>query len=248
MAVNIYRKGDSVKLSANFRAREFDCNGTGCCVETKIDEKLVQYLQQIRDHFGKPVYVTGYRCKEHNAKVQNAAPNSYHIYGMAADISVDGVDPLKIAQYAESIGMKGVGCYDTFVHVDTRTKKSFWYGHKGVRCNTFGDGPADGGYSLEQFVCDVQAVTGSRVDGVAGAETLGNTVTVSATKNRSHPAVLAVQKRLLALGYGEVGAADGVAGPKFDTAVRHFQRDNGCTVDGEITARNLTWRKLLGMA
>jgi hypothetical protein len=39
-----------------------------------------------------------------------------------------------------------------------------------------------------------------------------------------------------------------VAGPKFTSAVAHFQMDNGCRVDGEITAGCKTWRKLLGMA
>ena len=102
-------------------------------------------------------------------------------------------------------------------------------------------------YALEQFIRDVQGVTGSNVDGIAGSETLGNTVTVSAYKNTTHPVVEFVQKRLWALGYTQVGAADGVAGPKFHTAVQSFQQDNGCIADGEITARNKTWRKLLGM-
>lgn len=103
-------------------------------------------------------------------------------------------------------------------------------------------------YTLEQFVRDVQAATGSAVDGIAGPETIGNTVTVSAQKNRTHPVVEAVQKRLYALGYTQVGEADGMTGPKFEAAVLKFQGDNDCWVDGEITARNLTWKKLLGMA
>lgn len=103
------------------------------------------------------------------------------------------------------------------------------------------------GYTLEQFVRDVQAATGSAVDGIAGAETLGNTVTVSASVNRTHPVVEFIQKRLLALGYAQAGNADGMAGVKFTAAVKAFQKDNGCTSDGEITAKNKTWRKLLGM-
>lgn len=251
MAIKIYKKGDSAKVSSNFRAREFDCNGADCCAETKIDEKLVEYLQQIRDHFGKPVHVTGYRCKVYNDRVSNAAPNSYHIYGMAADISVTGVDPLEIAKYAESIGVLGIGHYDDFVHVDTRTKKSFWYGHEGARRDTFCGAsaavPAEEEYALAQFVRDVQSATGSAVDGIAGPETLGNTVTVSARVNRTHPVVRAVQKRLYALGYTQVGEADGVAGAKFQEVVIAFQEDNGCRADGEVTAGNKTWRKLLGM-
>ena len=102
-------------------------------------------------------------------------------------------------------------------------------------------------YSLEQFIRDVQAATGSQVDGIAGSETIGNTVTVSAGVNRTHPVVEIIQKRLAALGYTQVGEADGIAGAKFTAAVKAFQKDNGCTADGEITARNKTWRKLLGM-
>ena len=102
-------------------------------------------------------------------------------------------------------------------------------------------------YTLEQFIRDVQKACGASVNGVADEETIGKTVTLSAYKNQRHPAVEAVQKRLAALGYGQVGLADGVAGPKFQAAVQAFQRDNRCWVDGEITAANKTWRKLLGM-
>ena len=102
-------------------------------------------------------------------------------------------------------------------------------------------------YSLEQFVRDVQKATGASVDGIAGKETIAKTVTLSASKNRRHAAVKAVQKRLYALGYPEVGEADGVAGVKFTAAVCAFQKANRCWVDGEITARNKTWKKLLGM-
>ena len=104
------------------------------------------------------------------------------------------------------------------------------------------------GYTLEQFVREIQAVTGSAVDGVAGPETIGNTVTVSQQINSRHPVVLPVQKRLIALGYScGASGADGIFGPATDGAVRSFQERNGCRVDGELTAKNKTWRKLLEM-
>ena len=108
--------------------------------------------------------------------------------------------------------------------------------------------PKDEGYTLVQFIKDVQKACGASVDGIAGPETLSKTVTLSASKNRTHAAVKPVQKRLYALGYTEVGTADGVAGGKFTAAVKAFQRDNGCAADGEVTAKNKTWRKLLGMS
>lgn len=249
MAIKTYKKGDNQKIAANFKAREFDCQGTGCCSTTPIDEKLVEYLQQIRTHFGKPVYLTAYRCKTHNAKTPNAAPNSRHIYGQAADFHIDGVAPAEIAKYAESIGVKGIGLYDTFVHIDTRDSKSFWYSHAQERRTTFGGAPEPKKDDrLTAFVKEIQKACGAAVDGIAGKETLSKTVTLSATKNRTHAAVKCVQKYLYALGYTEVGEADGIAGAKFTSAVKHFQRDNGCWVDGVITAGNNTWKKLLGVS
>ena len=107
--------------------------------------------------------------------------------------------------------------------------------------------PKDEGYTQEQFIRDVQAAIGAAVDGIAGPETISKTPTLSEVKNSRHAAVKAVQKRLAQLGYTEVGAADGIAGPKFTAAVVRFQGDNHCWADGEITAKNKTWRKLLGM-
>lgn len=103
-------------------------------------------------------------------------------------------------------------------------------------------------YTLEQFIRDVQKACGASVDGIAGPETLSKTVTISAQKNRKHAVVKPVQKRLAALGYTMVGEADGIAGNKFTAAVTEYQADNKCWIDGEITAKNKTWKKLLGMS
>lgn len=97
-----------------------------------------------------------------------------------------------------------------------------------------------------QFVRTVQELIGARVDGIPGPETLGKTVTLSAQKNDEHSLVKPVQQYLYDLGYRQVGTADGIAGPKFTAAVTAFQKDNGCIPDGEITAGEKTWKKLMG--
>jgi len=102
-------------------------------------------------------------------------------------------------------------------------------------------------YKLETFVREVQKAIGAKVDGKAGPETLSKTLTISAKKNYRHAVVKPIQKRLNALGYTEVGGADGIAGKKFTASVKHYQRDHGCAVDGVITGRNKTWRNLLEM-
>jgi hypothetical protein len=54
--------------------------------------------------------------------------------------------------------------------------------------------------------------------------------------------ILAVQIRLIALGYSEVGTPDGVFGEMTDQAVRHFQKRNGLEVDGIVGPK--TWERL----
>ena len=266
MAVKSYSKGSNASLSRNLKVSEFSCHGNGCCTTTLIDDQLIAYVQKIRDHFGKPITVTsGYRCPVHNRNV-GGATGSRHSKGQAADIVVQGVAPKLVAQYAESIGIKGIGLYETskdgyFTHIDTRTNKSFWYGQSEAYRSTFGtyvgtNKPANNtatqttnfnGYSQKDFVKDIQKAFGATVDGLAGSNTLAKTKTLSAKTNAFHAAIKPVQKRLIALGYAEIGTVDGVAGPKFTSAVAHFQQDNGCEVDGEITAGQKTWKKLLGM-
>lgn len=269
MAVQTYQKTDQIQLSKNFSSREFRCGlGRPCsCTTTLIDDALVTYLQNIRDYFGVEVIITSaYRCPSYNSSV-GGATGSRHTKGQAADIVVTGVAPRRVAAYAEYIGIKGIGLYETaadgyFVHIDTRTTKSFWYGQAQAYRSTFGgaaamgpgggssstDSTSGGEYTLRQFVTDIQKACGASVDGLAGPETLSKTVTLSASKNVRHAAVLPVQKRLLALGYTQVGDADGIAGAKFKEAVTAYQKDNSCVADGEITAGAQTWGKLLGLA
>lgn len=275
MAVQSYPKSSTIKLSENFNAREFRCGlGSPCsaCTVTLIDTQLVKYLQQIRDYFGVEVELTSaYRCPTYNSRPSvGGATGSRHTKGHAADIVVNGVAPRRVAAYAEYIGVKGIGLYETakdgyFVHIDTRDYKSFWYGQAQASRSTFGGAAAMGkpgtgsttastgstagnGYTLGQFITDVQKATGAAVDGVAGPETLGATPTISATKNNRHAAVKAIQKRLHALGFTQVGEADGIAGGKFHEALTAYQKKTGCVQDGEATACGLTWCKLLGMA
>ena len=142
MSKNNENKKSNQKLSEHFSSDEFDCHGTGCCTTTIINEKLVEYLEKIRTHFGKPITITsGYRCVVHNRNV-GGATGSRHGKGDAADIVIQGIAPRTVAQYAESIGILGIGLYETssdghFVHIDARDYKSFWYGQACAGRSTF---------------------------------------------------------------------------------------------------------------
>ena len=98
---------------------------------------------------------------------------------------------------------------------------------------------------FQLFIKGVQASLNAAVDGIPGPKTLSKTITISSSINSKHPVVRYIQTYLKELGYSEVGAVDGIAGPKFTKAIKHFQKDNGCVVDGVITKQNKTWKKLL---
>lgn len=251
MAIVTYQKTNKTKLTKNFAINEFACKGSGCCSIVKIDTELAACLQKVRDHFGKQVIITsGYRCPTHN-KAVGGSTNSYHARGMAADIQVKGVAPIEVAKFLESIGMLGIGLYSNFVHVDTRKTKFFWYGHEQSPRTTFGGKVENhttvSDYTQTQFIKDLQKIFGLTQTGVADHKLLAKTVTISAVKNYRHAAVKPLQKYLYALGYTEVGTADGVAGSKFKQAVISYQAKNSCVADGEITAGHKTWKKILGM-
>jgi hypothetical protein len=243
MAIKTYKKDQKVKLSANFKSNEFACKGKGCCSATLIDEKLVSILQKIRTHFGKSVTInSAYRCAKHN-KAVGGASGSRHTKGQAADIVVSGVKPKDVAKYAESIGILGIGLYEgkdgNFVHVDTRTSKSFWYGHAQEKRTTF----AEGNKAIREWQ------TAAKADGFAVKingqwDNVSNFVAKTAVckkqligyKNRNLTKI--VQK---AVGV----TADGKFGKGTRDAVIKWQNLMGLTADGVVGYN--TWRKILGV-
>ena len=98
-------------------------------------------------------------------------------------------------------------------------------------------------YTYTKFLSDLRAILGLKSN--ASKKTiLSKTITVSANKNNNHKVVKPIQKYLNTLGYS-CGTADGIAGSKFTVAVKAFQKKNKCVQDGEITAKNSTWKALL---
>lgn len=131
-----WAKDGEKNLSPSFKVREFRCSDNTDPIF--IDSELVEILQKIRNHFGKPVNITsGFRTASKNATIKNAAKFSQHLYGKAADIWISGVTVEQIAAYAETLlpNRGGIGRYPKeghadrthgWVHIDTRAAKSRW--------------------------------------------------------------------------------------------------------------------------
>ena len=108
-------------LSEHFSRQEFACPD-GCGGDT-IDTETLDVLETIREHFNAPVHVnSGFRCLRHNAAI-GGRTYSQHLVGRAADIWVEGVSPGVVQEYVKTLlaGSGGLGRYNTFTHVDTRT-------------------------------------------------------------------------------------------------------------------------------
>ena len=134
---SLAKDGDR-QLSTNFVVKEFRCFDNSDKI--LVDSELAKILQKVRDHFGKPIEITsGYRTAAHNKKIGGAS-NSQHLYGKAADFHISGVAPIEICKYLEQIGAHGLGCYSSWVHVDTREGKSYWDQRNGTykSVSTFG--------------------------------------------------------------------------------------------------------------
>lgn len=213
--VKKYKRSDRLQLSKNFRLDEFKCK-CGSCDPVLVDDQLINWLQKLRDHFGKSIHVnSGYRCKTHNASPKvGGSPTSHHVKGMAADIRIQGITPEEVAKYAESIGIQRIGLYDTFVHIGSDTTKKFWKGHAGTRVETFGGKPKTVTLNLPVLK------KGSRGD-----------------------SVMALQAMLTGYGYEDRGGW-GTFDEATEKALREYQQDCELVVDG--SCGKATWTSLLG--
>ena len=103
-------------------------------------------------------------------------------------------------------------------------------------------------YTQTDFVKDCQRIFGLEITGKPNQALLNKTITVSSKTNRTHRIVKYIQKYLKSLGY-PIGTIDGEAGSKFAKSVKSFQKKvvKLASPDGVISAKNKTWKKLLGL-
>lgn len=108
-------------LTRHFSRHEFACK-CGCGGDT-VDYGVLCILEKVRTHFDRPINVSsGFRCTRYNKSV-GGGKTSMHLFGRAADIQVEGISPDEVANFLEAKYPRdlGIGRYDTFTHVDTRS-------------------------------------------------------------------------------------------------------------------------------
>lgn len=89
-----------------FRRDEFRCKCQGkYCTGFPAEPKaqLLRLADQVREHFGSPVYVSsGVRCPTHNANV-GGKYNSRHLSGKAMDFRVSGISGAALLAYVQTL-------------------------------------------------------------------------------------------------------------------------------------------------
>jgi uncharacterized protein YcbK (DUF882 family) len=111
-------------ISEHFSRSEFSC-ACGCGRDT-VDAALLTILEKIRTHFDRPVHITsGHRCEDYNRQVGGSS-NSQHLHGRAADIVVQGIPASLVQELCEDLNVPGLGKYETFTHIDTRSGHARW--------------------------------------------------------------------------------------------------------------------------
>jgi zinc D-Ala-D-Ala carboxypeptidase len=114
-------------LTEHFSSAEFACR---CgCGAARVEDRLVEALQALRDVVGRPVRVTsGVRCEAHNRAV-GGAEGSQHLSGRAADIVVGGVAPVAIGWIGRTLRrFSGIRIYESWTHLDVREGERWWRG------------------------------------------------------------------------------------------------------------------------
>ena len=122
-------------MTENFKKSEFECK-CGCEMPKDVlvnITKLANQLQYVRDNVALPITInSAYRCETHNKSVGGSL-NSQHLQGKAADIVINGLDPvLDTYDYLDDlmrtgeILQGGLGMYKTFTHYDFRKNKARW--------------------------------------------------------------------------------------------------------------------------
>ena len=121
----IYLK--SGQISQHFWRKEFACK-CGCGFNT-VDAELIFVLERARHQLGgNPVHInSGCRCRKYNIRV-GGSTDSQHMYAKAADITIDTLDSDQVAFFLMKLykDRYGLGIYDTFTHIDTRSVKARW--------------------------------------------------------------------------------------------------------------------------
>lgn len=130
-ALDVQGSATNEPRTEHFSLNEFRCRDGSPVPEHywANTQSCMNWLEKVRTACGNKAITinSGYRSPAYNRKVGGARA-SQHLYGSAADIQVQGMNPGQVYQIADKLmgNCGGVGKYNTFTHIDCRNSKSRW--------------------------------------------------------------------------------------------------------------------------
>lgn len=115
---------NKIRLNQFFNLKEFECPH---CHKVMLSEILLEKLFKLRYKLGRPINInSGFRCEYYNNLVKGSS-NSCHMFGLAADISVEGMILYDLYIIALELNFTGIGFYEkkNFLHLDVRPGKLY---------------------------------------------------------------------------------------------------------------------------
>ncbi len=95
-------------------------------LKNKMCSILISYAQDLRSAFDRPIIIhSGFRTPDSN-RVVGGRSDSMHLLGRALDIEIVDITAAEVQEYIKRHfndrypDLKGLGCADTFTHIDTR--------------------------------------------------------------------------------------------------------------------------------
>lgn len=132
------RRGAYIPKALRRINRVFDANYTK--EDTRISLRLIELLALLRKKLGgKWVSISsGYRSPRYNKKLRDrggtVAKASLHLYGMAADLRIDGVDAKAVWEHVKQHKLGGAGHYGgPWLHLDVGPARYWTQGTANVR-------------------------------------------------------------------------------------------------------------------
>ena len=114
-------------VSEHFGYDEFIC---GCCERLKLTDRFyrhIELLEKIRRDYNAPILInSGYRCSAHNQVVGGVTQSQHLIFAtdiaprMGEDEDMYLGNLIELEERAQAGGFKGIGLYNTFIHIDLR--------------------------------------------------------------------------------------------------------------------------------
>ena len=139
MAYIVINKDSDFQLKPNFKEFEFYSKCIDSPSSHNLDFQLPNAVQYLREKYNTPIRITStFRTYSCNV-LAGGSSESYHLVGKAIDfqftknnkailkqIYSDFSSRGQVYEKLRELGINGFGFYNTFIHLDTRPKFTFW--------------------------------------------------------------------------------------------------------------------------